>query len=825
MMGDSSAMTQSDRNPQSLPLAAPNPVTTCLTLSDGQLAQMTYQAIAGDVSPQFPIPCLGATYVALRDGGQLRQAYWRYDLELGQLLSGVIGNAIAQRLQETVAPSSSGLNPTLRSIDTIELCFTHNYQPVNPAQFDRQFANVHRGIRGIEIQYKDQIVRYSPTRMIASNLSFQRAFEQFLAQRSLSPEAFVRNGGTLQSFEARQVLIRLVPQIIAITLHRGNRIVPYEKLSGQVLRDMNHCMGQWMLRQVQLDGRMVYKYFPSRGGESEANNLIRQFMATLCLIRYAKATGQAEHRTLAAHNLAYNLKQFYHEENGLGVVEYDGKVKLGAVALAALAILEEAGSAAIAPPYADIFERLCATLDTLWNPDGSFQTFYKPSDRNDNQNFYPGEALLFWASLYRHTHDKHLLEKCYASFQYYKAWHLQNRNPAFIPWHTQAYALLYAETGDRQFLDFIFEMNDWLLPMQQWDGVRYADVQGRFYDPNNPYGPPHASSTGVYLEGLADAYQLAVQEGDAPRAQTYQQALWRGIRSIRQLQFRDEVDLFYVSKAAAVHGGLRTTVYDNVIRVDNVQHCLMALLKLERLPEFGEAIAPPDTPKPLPVAQETAASASDSPPFSLDGIAIADGDARQNLQHFRLINPAVDIQPLLDEIAANTDRWLQDTSRQDKVNVQRETNTIYLRSAVKPFPPGITSGNDVHASRRTRMAEQFPTVLGWAEQFAAAQSGELGRVTLVRLAPRGRVYPHIDHGDYYRVRDRYHLVLHSPTGSVLAAGGEWVRMHPGECWWFNNKEPHEAYNESDDWRIHLIFDVKPPSTAEKTPPSLPSDHS
>ncbi|MGK7915145.1 MAG: aspartyl/asparaginyl beta-hydroxylase domain-containing protein [Prochloraceae cyanobacterium] len=34
-----------------------------------------------------------------------------------------------------------------------------------------------------------------------------------------------------------------------------------------------------------------------------------------------------------------------------------------------------------------------------------------------------------------------------------------------------------------------------------------------------------------------------------------------------------------------------------------------------------------------------------------------------------------------------------------------------------------------------------------------------------------------------------------------------MRMKPGELWWFDNKKPHEAINEADDWRIHLIFDV------------------
>ncbi|MEO1147895.1 MAG: aspartyl/asparaginyl beta-hydroxylase domain-containing protein [Cyanobacteria bacterium J06638_22] len=798
---------------------APEPIgqlETCLTLDDMRLTQMVYLAIAGDASPQISVPCLGATYVGLREGGKLCRSYWCYDLDLWQLLSHVMEDAIAYL--------SSATKANRRGIDTIELCLTHSYRSVEPTQFARQLSNIHRGIRGMEVQYKDHTGRYSPTRMIASNLSFGSAFDRFLTQLSLSPETFWRNGGTVQAFEARQVLIRLAPQVTATTLHRGNRIVPYEKLSGEVLQDMTFCMGQWMLRQVQSDGRMIYKYFPSRGEESTANNLIRQFMATLCLIRYAKSTGKAEHQAVATQNLQHNIQQFYQEENDLGFVEYQGKVKLGAVALAALALLEYSDSATIAPPYAEPFDRLCATIDTLWNEDGSFRSFYKPSDRNDNQNFYPGEALLFWASLYCHTQDPVLLDKCYASFRYYKDWHLQHRNPAFIPWHTQAYTLLYRETGDRQFLDFIFEMNDWLLPLQQWEGTRYADVQGRFYDPDKPYGPPHASSTGVYLEGLAEAYQLAVKVEDADRAQPYQQAIWHGFRSVRQLQFRDAVDWFYISKTASVHGGLRTTVYDNVIRVDNVQHCLMALLKLEHLPEFTKAIAPPFSPDPsLPhshirnVGQEddwvpTPTPVAESQSFSLDSIPIIDGKARQQLNYFRLIEPAVDIQPLLNEIEANENLWLKDTSRQDNVKVQRETHTIYLRSAVKPFPSGVTSGNDVHPSRPTRIAEHFPTVLAWAEQFAARQSGELGRVTLVRLAPKGRVYPHIDQGEYYRVRDRYHLILHSPTGSILAARDEWVRLHPGECWWFNNKEPHQAYNESDDWRIHLIFDVKPSDT-------------
>lgn len=805
---------------------------TCLTLDDDELTLRVRAAINGhiqntisddtwgnDVGSQsskrdrpthqyFPsLPCMGPTYVALRQDGRLKHTYWRYDLELNQTLVNIVEGAIA-----LVSDTSN-----IEGIDVLELCFTHNYRCVELSRFNTTFANIHRGIRGIELQYQGRFVRYSPTHIIASNLSFQKILQQFLTRESISQATFIHNGGVVQAFDARQVLISLTPEVTVLTLHRGNRVVPLKKLSGALLQDMTRQMGQWLLRQVQSDGRMVYKYCPSRGRESDANNLIRQFMATLALIRYAQSTQQDTHWTLASQNLHYNLTQFYAANESLGWVEYDNKAKLGAIALAALAILEYSDYVianhpvewAIAPAYNDIFEKLCATIDTLWQPDGSFRTFYKPSDRNDNQNFYPGEALLFWASLYHRTHDPDLLKRCYTSFAYYRTWHRTHYNPAFIPWHTQAYALLYEVTGDRQFLDVIFEMNDGLLAMQQWypaSSRLHADVQGRFYNPNADYGPPHASSTGVYLEGLAAAYRLAGHTHDAVRTQAYEQAIWRGLRSMRQLQFRDAVDLFYISKRAAVQGGIRTTVYDNVIRVDNVQHCLMALLTLITLPAFQVQAT-------LPLTVLTQESLNHQDPIQSmqhDGgsIPIQTSEHADNLRHFRVMDKTVDIQPLLAEISANENLWLHNTSRQDTITVQRETNTIYLRSAVKPFPPGVTSSNDVHESHRTRTAVYFPTVLAWAEQFAEAQQRELGRVTLVRLAPKGRVYPHIDHGDYYRMRDRYHLILHSPIGSLLRAGDEWVRMKPGECWWFNNKEPHEAYNESDDWRIHLIFDVQ-----------------
>jgi len=81
-------------------------------------------------------------------------------------------------------------------------------------------------------------------------------------------------------------------------------------------------------------------------------------------------------------------------------------------------------------------------------------------------------------------------------------------------------------------------------------------------------------------------------------------------------------------------------------------------------------------------------------------------------------------------------------------------------------------------------------------------------VLLAKLKPHGQVYPHTDGGDYYRLRDRYHLVLSSTQGSPMACGDEEVTMREGDVWWFDNKLTHSAFNTSGQDRVHLIFDLE-----------------
>ncbi|MGE0006383.1 MAG: hypothetical protein AB7S92_12410 [Parvibaculaceae bacterium] len=468
-----------------------------------------------------------------------------------------------------------------READTFELCVTVGFRHLDLENYASALNNRARGRFAAQISYNSGVYRVSPLETISTNRSLRAWFESFLGERGLSDRQFFAGGGRLSLHDCRQFIISRKSGAAAVETYRGNEIVPTETPVAALCDDVIAGMGRWFMNNIGPDGSLPYKYWPSNGRFADTDNPIRRFMATIAFNRLADHVGSQAMRVASRRNLEFNLKRFYRARDGLGVVEWDDSIKLGAVALAGLAILES--------PYRDRWQTellaLRATIDRLWNRDGTFRTFLMPAERNDNQNFYPGEALLFLASALRRDLDRELLGRVLRSLWKYRQHFLHNPNPAFVPWHTQAAAVLFDLTGETSLRDYVFELTDWLLPHQQWGGGLEPDLWGRFYSPARPqYGPPHASSTGVYLEGIADALRLARSAGDDRRAGLYAEAFHRGARSIAQLQFKNDTDTYYIARKDRVLGAVRTEVYNNEIRVDNLQHALMALLKFRSSP-------------------------------------------------------------------------------------------------------------------------------------------------------------------------------------------------------------------------------------------------
>lgn len=187
------------------------------------------------------------------------------------------------------------------------------------------------------------------------------------------------------------------------------------------------------------------------------------------------------------------------------------------------------------------------------------------------------------------------------------------------------------------------------------------------------------------------------------------------------------------------------------------------------------------------------------------------------LKNFRLIRRNVDMSGILGELENQPNIWDIDTSRQDNISIHSQTKAIVVLSHTEPasldkeiresFPQCF-----LYLGRKNSYTSDFSSTCYFARSFARGVVGVPGRVAIVNLRARGEVTRHVDGGMYYKLRSRYHLVLQSPSGSRMVSGDEQVTMQEGELWWLNNRLPHEAYNDSDGDRIHVIFDVLSPAS-------------
>jgi hypothetical protein len=79
------------------------------------------------------------------------------------------------------------------------------------------------------------------------------------------------------------------------------------------------------------------------------------------------------------------------------------------------------------------------------------------------------------------------------------------------------------------------------------------------------------------------------------------------------------------------------------------------------------------------------------------------------------------------------------------------------------------------------------------------------RCGFLSLPVGGHVGRHIDIGNYYQTKDRYHLSIQGRYRYYV--GDEYVDVEPGTLLWFNNKLEHGTDNIGDVVRITFVFDV------------------
>lgn len=180
------------------------------------------------------------------------------------------------------------------------------------------------------------------------------------------------------------------------------------------------------------------------------------------------------------------------------------------------------------------------------------------------------------------------------------------------------------------------------------------------------------------------------------------------------------------------------------------------------------------------------------------------------MQHFQRLMTDLAVGPLLDSLQAQPTLWDEITVRQEAPgSPHHDTECVWLRG-----PRDITLDsvfNELRAVDYLSMDELaqavYPLV---APVLRAIGSTMLARVLIVKLKPGGVIDPHEDTGRYAKAYSRFHLVIKSEPGNTFTCEDETVHMQAGELWWFNHRGEHTVRNDSDEDRIHLIFDAVVP---------------
>jgi len=521
--------------------------------------------------PQLPIPPIHLRF-------RCRGAYWSEGISIANKAQQGIDQAVTRALQLRKAARS---DMPLLSPDNIaeelgvEVTLFYSPQKINERSFQelqKYFGNASYGA-GLEVNGQLALIPNSNWQLYKGSLS---TFLKQLSSSCCTDELKYQNSdNALWCFKTLH-WVSQKPDSDTFFLEQCDNKTDISKVTANALDRFLESMGQCLLRWVQHDGRMAYRFEPVKGRWSSDNNILRQWMATHALAELYNWKGQEDYRNAWKKNAGYNLGKSYYEQKGYGFIVHNKTAKLGAAASAALALTHGAHDG----EFITVEKKLIKALWHQRQSDGMFRTFFIPEDRNDQQSFYSGEALLAIAiDLADQGASQEQLTAIRKTKAAYQNYFIDSQCYApFIPWHTMAYWWMYKVSGEQHYVDSIFELNDFLLCLQDLDHDSHSIDRGRFFrEETRFHGVDHSSSTAIYVEGLCYAYDCAKQQGDETRQQAYLQAIRWGLRSLIQLQFTEE-NTFYIYHKELILGGIKTTATNPVVRCDNTQHAIMAVL-------------------------------------------------------------------------------------------------------------------------------------------------------------------------------------------------------------------------------------------------------
>ncbi len=430
--------------------------------------------------------------------------------------------------------------------------------------FERLSSEIELGIHGIEVRTGGKEAFFRSIIPIEYDLDLEETLQSLCKQAGAEKDCYEHEDTQIFAFHSI-TFIRGADGTLT-ELYRSNVLVPTESIDRNMIVERLYYSFDWFTQHSSVY-TLHYQYYPSKDTYSSSNNDVRQMATLWAMARLQRFFGEETYTDFIGRGITYYLNMTACTGTYCFVQDGDGG-KIANNAFMILTLLEM-------PEYPDgeyYINQYANGLLQQQQDNGRYKTFFEYS-MGGGEDYYPGESMLALMELYYNTNDSKYLQSVERAFPYYRAYWRGNPTTAFIPWHSQAYILLYNITHDPELASFVFEMNDWLIDNHQITEGRYEDEIGGM-----PLGTPRCS-TSSYLEGLADAYRLAVMVNDTKHIRKYEGAIRAGVRYILLTQYTPE-NSFYLKRPELAIGGFRYSLESNNERIDYTQHAVMALLKL-----------------------------------------------------------------------------------------------------------------------------------------------------------------------------------------------------------------------------------------------------
>lgn len=344
----------------------------------------------------------------------------------------------------------------------------------------------------------------------------------------------------------------------------------------------------WMAKMHQPHGRFHNGYNPALRQTINGEDDLKQARIALAMAQAAKFSGDQRHAAIAGQTILALLSA-----TKISPTDPNCRVpvqpsflcnRVGFAAMLALAIYELPG---VSEKLIEDAERLCAFLRTQLRNDGSIEIVDGASKPNDSDaaNEYPGFALHSLAASNRVRPAEWKKEAVQRGIVHYYNAFRAKPHPLMAAILTAAACELYLQTKSNDAATAMFAMNDWLCTLQidaseprmlQWAGGFRIVANGQATN-----DPPSTAATGVYVQSLACAYQLARATGDATREAKYLPVLKSAANFLCGLQFL-EVNTRHFDNTFRVNtliGAFYLSPVDGNIHTDATACALTGLLR------------------------------------------------------------------------------------------------------------------------------------------------------------------------------------------------------------------------------------------------------